>query len=255
MGRSVAAEPGLATREWTIEGVVRRALVHVPATAATVDTPVVFAFHGHGGTMASAARSFGFHRLWSDAIVVYMQGLPTVGALTDPQGKLPGWQKSPGDYGDRDLKFFDTVLETLKKEAHVDAKRVFATGHSNGGGFTYLLWAVRGEVFAAVAPSAAAPGLAWYEKLQPKPALHVAGTKDELVKFPVQERTMKVVRKLNGCAAEGESWAASGPITGTLYPSKTGTPFVSLIYPGTHQYPAEAPALIVKFFKEQTAGK
>jgi polyhydroxybutyrate depolymerase len=106
-----------------------------------------------------------------------------------------------------------------------------------------------------MAPSASAPGLGWYEQLKPKPALHVAGTNDELVKFSVQDRAMKVVRKLNGCAAEGTAWAKAGAITGTWYASATGTPFVSLIYPGMHKYPDEAPALIVKFFKEQMAGK
>jgi len=255
--RCAAAESALVTREWTIDGVVRKALVYVPAAAKAAPVagaPVVFAFHGHGGGMTQASRAFGVHTLWPEAVVVYMQGLPTKG-MTDPEGKLPGWQKSPGDYGDRDLTFFDTVLATLKKENKVDAKRVFSTGHSNGGQFTYLLWAMRGDVFAAMAPSAAAPGLGWYEKLKPKPALHVAGTNDELVKFGVQERTMKVVRTLNACGAEGEAWAKAGPITGTLYPSKSGTPFVSLIYPGTHKYPAEAPGLIVRFFKEQTAGK
>lgn len=253
VARGFSADAGLAPREWTVDGVVRRALVHVPAHAAVAATPVVFAFHGHGGTMAQAARSFGFHTLWPDAIVVYMQGLPTVGALTDPDGKQPGWQRGPGAYADRDLKFFDAVLGALRRDYRVDAKRIFATGHSNGGGFTYVLWATRGEVFAAVAPSAAAPGLGWYETLKPKPALHVAGTNDELVKFTVQERAMKFVRQLNGCASEGEAWAKSGPITGTRYTSQTGTPFVALIYPGPHQFPAEAPALIVRFFKEQAA--
>jgi len=37
----------------------------------------------------------------------------------------------------------------------------------------------------------------------------------------------------------------------SLCPSKDGTPFVSLLYPGGHAFPDEAPALIVKFFKEQ----
>jgi polyhydroxybutyrate depolymerase len=253
--RGAIAEPGLVTREWKIEGVARQGLLHVPAKAKTEAVPVVFVFHGHGGTMGQAARSFGVHTLWSEAIVVYLQGLPTVGALTDPEGKRPGWQKTAGDYGDRDLKFFDAVLATLQKENRVDARRIFSTGHSNGGGFTYLLWAERGPVFAAVAPSAAVPGAAWYQKLTPKPALHVAGTTDELVKYAWQDRTMTAVRKLNGCAAEGVAWAKSGPITGTLYPSKTGTPFVSLIYPGSHKFPAEAPALIVRFFKEQAAGR
>ena len=85
-----------------------------------------------------------------------MQGLNTPGALTDTEGKKPGWQKTFGDQDDRDLKFFDAVLATLKKDYKVDEKRIYATGHSNGGGFTYLLWAARGEVFAAVAPCAAA---------------------------------------------------------------------------------------------------
>ena len=48
------------------------------------------------------------------------------------------------------------MLTTLKKDYRVDEKRIYATGHSNGGGFTYLLWAARGDVFAAVAPCAAA---------------------------------------------------------------------------------------------------
>ncbi len=251
-GCAGAAEVGMMAREWKVDGTERKALVHLPAKVGAA--PVVFAFHGHGGTMAQAARSFGVHTLWPEAVVVYMQGLPTTG-MTDPDGRKPGWQKAPGDYADRDLQFFDVVLAALKAEGRVDAKRVFAMGHSNGGQFTYLLWATRGDVFAAVAPSASAPGLGWYEQLKPKPALHVAGTNDELVKFIVQERAMKVVRRLNGCAADGVPWGKAGSITGTMYPSATGTPFVSLVYPGTHKYPAEAPGLIVRFFKEQTAGK
>jgi polyhydroxybutyrate depolymerase len=247
-----AAEP--AAREWTVDGVVRQALVYAPTKASGGAVPVIFAFHGHGGTMGHAARTFAYQTLWPEAVVVYMQGLPTSG-MTDPEGKKPGWQKAPGDYADRDLKFFDAVRSTLEREFRVDAKRVFATGHSNGGQFTYLLWAERGAVLAAVAPSAAAPGLMWFRKLTPKPALHVAGSADELVKYTWQDRTMTAVRKLNGCAATGEAWAKAGSITGTLYPSQGGTPFVSLIYPGTHTYPAEASALIVKFFQEQTRGK
>lgn len=244
------AAEALATHTWTVNGVSRQALIHAPARARTEVVPVVFAFHGHGGGMVQASRSFGLHTLWPEAIVVYMQGLPTSG-MTDPDGKQPGWQKAPGDYGDRDLAFFDQVLATLQKDYRVDPKRIYAMGHSNGGQFTYLLWAMRGETLAAVGPSAAAPGLLWVNRLKPKPALHVAGENDELVKFTVQRRAMEAVRRLNGCAPEGQPWDKSGPITGTRYASSGGTPFVSLIHPGTHKYPPEAPALIVKFFKEQ----
>ena len=240
-----------AEKEWKIDGVARKALVYAPA-ATTQAAPVVFAFHGHGGTMNNAAKSFSFHTIWPEAIVVYMQGLPTPGRLTDPEGKLPGWQMGVGSQGDRDLKFFDEVLATIKKDYKVDANRIFATGHSNGGGFTYLLWEARGDVFAAVAPSAAATAKILNFTGKPKPALHVAGEKDQLVKYEWQQRVMEAVRKINGCDAQGTEWAKSGDLVGTIYPSKTGTPFVSLIFPGTHTFPAKAPELIVKFFKMVT---
>ncbi len=36
-----------------------------------------------------------------------------------------------------------------------------------------------------------------------------------------------------------------------LFPSKTGNPVITLITDQGHKFPAEAPPLIVKFFKEQ----
>lgn len=247
------AETPLAEKEWQIEGTARKALVAVPDAAPIDPAPLVFVFHGHGGSAQNAARAFAIHRLWPEAIVVYMQGLPTPGALTDPQGKLAGWQKTPGDQGDRDLKFFDAVLKSLREQYKVDERRIYCTGHSNGGAFTYLLWAERGEVFAAVAPSAAAyRGL---RDLKPKPAMHVAGTSDPLVKFAIQQRMMNAVRAIDGCAAEGKPWASAGALVGTVYPSERGTPFVSLISPGGHVMPTEAPELIVRFFKEHAKGR
>ena len=229
-----------------MDGVAREALVYVPPSAKTMNTPVVFVFHGHGGNARQAARSFGIYQHWPEAISVHMQGLKTPGRLTDPEGNKPGWQSGPGDQGDRDLKFFDAVLERLKRDYRVDEKRIYATGHSNGGGFTYLLWAERGEVFAAVAPSAAAAR--YVGQLAPKPALHLAGEKDALVKFQWQKLMMDEVRKLNGCDTNGQPWGAKG----TIYPSKSGTPFVTLIHPGGHELHPQAGAMIVKFFKEHS---
>jgi polyhydroxybutyrate depolymerase len=200
--------------------------------------------------MQRAAVMFNFHQAWPEAIVVYMQGLNTPGRLTDPEGKRPGWQNVPGAQGNRDLAFFDAVLASLKTDLKVDESRIYATGHSNGGGFTYLLWRTRGDVFAAVAPSAASgPGAEWARRLadlQPKPVLHLAGEKDALVKYEWQQATMDALRKLNGCEAKGSEWGQWC----TNYASNTGTPVVTLIHPGGHNFPPEAPALFVKFFKE-----
>jgi polyhydroxybutyrate depolymerase len=230
--------------EWTVDGARREAVVYAPESAKVAKAPLVFAFHGHGGDAARSAEKFRFQELWPEAIVVYMQGLPTPG-LTDPEGLRSGWQRDPGESGDRDLKFFDAALATMKEEYKVDDRRIYAAGHSNGGGFTYLLWAARPRTFAALAPSAGGfrqPRAA----REPLPILHVAGRNDNVLPFAFQARAMANVRAVNGCTSRGKQWAKNC----TLYESKKGAPFVSLIHPGTHEYPAEAPPLIVKFFKE-----
>ena len=232
---------------WKIDGVTRDGMLHIPDSAKAKPTPIIFAWHGHGGNMKNSANSFGYHKLWPEAITVYMQGLNTPGRLTDPEGKKPGWQGQIGDQGDRDLKLFDAVLAQLRRDYKIDERRIYSTGHSNGGGFTYLLWAARGDVFAAMAPSSAAGARKDDINLKPKPMLHVAGQADPLVKFEWQKLAMDKVLKLNGCG-EGHPWGGSKFCT--EYMSSSGNPVVTCIHPGNHAFLKEAPALIVKFFKE-----
>lgn len=242
--KSCDAAEELVLRHWTIDGVAREGLVHVPPDSIRKPIPVIFAFHGHGGSMQQAARSFQFHALWPEAIVVYLQGLPTRGLLTDPAGQKNGWQASPGADGDRDLRFFDAVVANLKSEYNVDDRRVYATGHSNGGGFTYLLWATRGHIFAAYAPVAAVAGRGYVAQLHPAPVITAAGEQDELVKFSWQERMFVHLRRLNGCG-EGHN-AGNGQ---TLYASSLGCPVLTYVHNEGHQYPPGISALIVEFFK------
>lgn len=237
---------GFERIELQVDAVARTGVLYAPASAAKTSAPLVFVFHGHGGRAERMTRTFAMHEHWPEAISVYLQGLNTPGRLTDPEGKRPGWQHDIGAQGDRDLKFFDAALAHVKGKFQVDEKRIYCTGHSNGGGFTYLLWAARGDVFAAVAPSAAASAGRYAKLLKPKPAMHLAGEKDTLVKFEWQKATMGSVRALNGCDAEGQPWAPHA----TLYPSKGGTPFVAFIHPGAHGIAPGAPELIVRFFKE-----
>jgi polyhydroxybutyrate depolymerase len=245
---AAAAEP-LKKKEWKVGDVTREALVYVPPKAEKEACPLVFVFHGHGGTMKNAAARMAVHEHWSEAICVYPQGLNTPGKLTDPEGKKSGWQSNPKDQDDRDLKFFDEMLKSLQAEYKVDGKRIFVTGHSNGGRFTQLLWAERGDIFAAVAPSGTTASTLT-KSLKPKPCLHIAGEKDELVKFEWQKATIESVRKLNGCDTEGRPWQKDADPTGTLYESKTGTPLVALVYPGGHTYPADGAKRVASFFKE-----
>jgi poly(3-hydroxybutyrate) depolymerase len=57
-----ALPPGFEHVELPVDGVARVALVYAPSSAKTTRTPVVFGFHGHGGTAAAAAREFVMNR-------------------------------------------------------------------------------------------------------------------------------------------------------------------------------------------------
>jgi polyhydroxybutyrate depolymerase len=236
----------LKRMEVTVDGVVRFALVHTPAQT-TEPAPLVLAWHGHGGGALQASRSFRIHKEWPQAVVVYPEGVPTAGK-TDPAGVKRGWQKTPDDFSGRDLKFFDALFAQVKKDAIIDPKRVYSTGHSNGAAFTYLLWGARPDTFAAIAPSAGAFRPAFAGK--PIPVIQFAGEKDEIVPFRIQQLCLQTTKRINGCATEGKPWGETKGAT--LYPSEKGAPLVSYIHSGGHAYPTEAPALIVRFFKEHS---
>ena len=238
---------GLESVELSVDGVPRAAYAYIPADSAKTPRPIIFAFHGHGGSMRTAARQFECEKYWPEAIVVYPQGLNTPRKLTDPEGKKTGWQGGIGDMADRDLKFFDALLAYLKSNYSIDEKRIYSTGHSNGGEFTYLLWAARGELLAAVAPIAAVLGdREDLKKLSPKPVFHVAGRNDPLVRYAWQERMLNYIKGLNGCA---EGIRGSGEYI-TEYPSARGAPLFTFVHDGGHELRSDAIPPIIRFFKE-----
>jgi len=234
----------------TIEKVERPILVHAPASAKQKAAPLVFVFHGHHGSAEKAAKQYDVHGQWPEAVVVYLQGRP-IKSKTDPEGKEDGWQHEANEVAekvtDRDLKYFDAALKKVKETYKIDEKRVYAMGQSNGGGFTQLLWATRGDTFAAVAPSAASSANNYLKDLKPKPVLHVAGKKDETAPFDNQEKLIEKLRTMNKCD-EGKPYGKDKDAT--LYPSKSGTPVVTVIHSGGHVLPESAVPVIVRFFKE-----
>lgn len=238
-----AAEP--APTKWTIDGVEREALVYLPSTSSKSNPPVIFAFHGHGGNMHFAARGMAFQNAWPEAIVVYPQGLPTPGLVMDREGKKPGWQREAGQGGNRDLKFVDAILNTLREKYSIDEKRIYATGFSNGGFFTYLLWSQRANVFAAFAPGGSVL-LPQVSLTQPRPVLHYGGRADRLAIFGKQEATIEKIQSFNGCANAGEPCGADC----TLYNSTKNAPVATFIHPLGHLYPPQVTPVIVKFFAD-----
>ena len=237
----------LAPQTWTIHGVARSGVVASPtAPAPRSGSPLVLVFHGHGGTSQHSARTFAIHTHWPEAVVIYAQGLPTPGRMSDPEGRRPGWQHAPGDQGNRDLDLVDGMIAWARARFTIDPARIYAAGHSNGGTMTYVLWVARGDVFAAVAPSASLFRRDLVPSAKPKPALIIAGQKDELVPFAAQRLGLDAALRLNRADRTGAPWSG----TAVLHKSPVGADIVAYIHPGDHTMPADAGALMVKFFKE-----
>jgi polyhydroxybutyrate depolymerase len=208
---------------------------------------VVFIFHGHGSTKEAYARRWDVQKYWPEAIAVYPQGLPTA-TRVDPKGKKPGWQLSVGTEKNRDLKFVDAILETLREKHAVDNKRIYAAGLSNGGSFSYVLWSARPRVFAAYGVCAGILRFPENRKLLPGAVMHVAGEADHTAPYEEQLESMAKVREINDCKRNPVAWGTNGK----LYAAKTatGAPFVSIIHGGGHGAPSGTFESMIEFFKE-----
>ena len=254
--RALPGTETLVQRDWLARGAMGSALIHFPPPSATGLAPVLFVFHGEDTTipktadtagfhepMTKAARTWAFHELWPEAIVVYPQSmwLPAPG---DAGSLIPHWEESPGG-ADYDLGLFDAILASLIKESHADSRRVYAMGYSNGGSFTYVLWAQRGDLLAAVAPCAAITS-SLLPALKPKPFFAVAGENDQTLKFSWQKGVIGTLLRRNECDA-------TQPLKPRVvtHPSRIGAPVMTLIHGGGHELPPEVPAMIVAFFKAQ----
>ena len=104
---------------WNVDGVERTALVRVPVLEAGERAPLLFVWHGHGGSSRASARKFRLHERWPEAIVVHPQGLNTPG-FTDPEGLRSGWSSKSDAEGNRDLAFFDAMLADFLERGIAD---------------------------------------------------------------------------------------------------------------------------------------
>ncbi len=239
---SFAAEP--TATKWKVDRIQREALIF-PPTKSNRKAPVIFAFHGHGGNMHFAARGMAFQNFWPEAIVVYPQGLPTASIRHRERKLEPGWQRDPGALGDRDLKLVDAILHTLHDQYSIDDRRIYATGFSNGGFFTYLLWAERADVFAAFAPGGSTI-LPTVHPTQPRPIFHYGGENDRLIPIQRQRQAIDFARNLDGCSASPSSCGENC----LQYSSRKHAPVETYLHPFGHIYPPPVSAEIVKFFQE-----
>ncbi|MGC6513970.1 MAG: alpha/beta hydrolase family esterase [Myxococcota bacterium] len=147
--------------EWTLEhnGEERSYLLYVPEAASGADAlPLMMVFHGYGGTKEEMMATSDMRALadTESFVLLYPEGTLLEGEThwnTYPPG--PGNKSEAEDYA-----FIDTLLDTLQASLPIDDTRVYASGYSNGGDFTYTLACYLTDRITAIVPVS---GLMWTE--------------------------------------------------------------------------------------------
>lgn len=104
--------------------------------------PVIFVFHGDGGTGAQIRQSYKLEdQVGGKAIFVWMDAEPT----------KKSWDLERGVETNADMQMFDTIVKSIQDNYCVDTNRVFVTGVSSGAYFTNQLACFRGGSIRAIA--------------------------------------------------------------------------------------------------------
>lgn len=167
----------------------RQFIIETPAGATTdKPRPIVFFFHGAGGSAEQAARTYGWIQKAKAErfFVVFPQGL---GAKPNaPSSFLLNptiWrdERASTANGIDDAHFFSVLLDKLQTVLPIDRRRVFVTGFSNGASMSFTLGSHFPDRIAAIAPVSSESFAPIDHLARPLPVYYLAGTADPLVPF------------------------------------------------------------------------
>lgn len=238
----------------THDGRQRRYLVHVPqGYDGSKPLPVVLGFHGGMGRaegfrtqsrLNEAADRFGF-------LMVYPDGTGRTKMLTWNAVGCCGYavQQKVDDVG-----FIRRLLDDLPTHYAIDARRVYATGMSNGAMFSYRLAHELADRIAAIGPVAGGDmARDGPRPTRPVPVVHIHGKKDPFAHFlggkgpiagvphPSIPDTIAWWVKANHCQPEPVEVKEERDHTRTLYapaPGTEGAPVLFYVLPeGGHAWP------------------
>ncbi len=108
-------------------------------------------------------------------------------------------EPDPENLGELSEKDVFNVLDIVKGEFKIDAKRVFLMGHSMGGGGTLYLGMKYSHLWAGLGPIAPAiySNPNQLEKIATMPIIVVQGDEDRLVKVEVTRRWVEMMKRLS----------------------------------------------------------
>jgi polyhydroxybutyrate depolymerase len=232
----------------------RRYLVYVPERLPTGPMAVVFVFPGFGASAETAAFYYTHTRFEELAerdgfVVVYGNGLP----IPPPGGEEAtplanaGYLRGcfcPHEGEGVDVAYVREILAQLETKLSIDRTRIYATGLSAGGGFSFELALEAPDLVAAIAPVAPLPFQPegpWLFGCHPKPGyervsiLMVAATADPFIsyergpsseypdtQYPGMEETRDTWRRAMGIANQPSVVRLPDEVSGDSYRPHSG---------------------------------
>ena len=171
----------------TIDGRVRTYVVNLPPNYyEAADFSLVLGLHGGGGSgeQFETSSKLSEKANASRFIVVYPDGVEGSGLLRARTWNAGGCCDDAVANNINDVKFISELVDKLISEYKINPRKVYVTGHSNGGMLSYRLACELSHKIAAIAPNATtmvvsqpcSPG-------RPVPILHMHSALDQNVPY------------------------------------------------------------------------
>lgn len=174
-----------ALENMTVNGLTRSMLVHVPQELPE-NAALVIACHG----MNQDAN-------WHKSNSAWTQVADTAKfVVVFPNGVDKGWDLG----GSKDTDFMIKIIDEMESRYGISRNRVYLTGFSMGGMFTYFCANRIPDYFAAFCPVSGYPmGDKSATSSRPVPIFHTHGTGDDVCVFSGVQPTLDNWIKRNGC--------------------------------------------------------
>jgi polyhydroxybutyrate depolymerase len=173
-------QPGKMIKELTVNGITREYIIYVPENYnATTALPLLLSFHGLKSNMEFNYNYTNFDELAEreNFIVVHPNGIDnrwTLSASNNP-----------------DIDFIEALLDHLENDYKIESNRIYSTGMSNGGNFSFTLACALNNRIAAIA---SVTGLMLQVAIgdciptRPLAILHIHGTEDPIANYAFVQR-------------------------------------------------------------------